>query len=496
MHSYGIDFLKAMNESLIRKIVAIIAFVFCLLAILVYVISYEQFRYSIEQGDTLSATLTTGEIVDGEIIEQRLVAPAESLTSLEFRAYVYDRTNKGVMNIRLLDEDRNLLTTAEINLESLPNTNDFMSISFPVAVESVPGGHYFVQLYTQGCSHGNAIGLYSGNSVTTGRFDVLKEISEEDIYTVNGEQGEGMLCLRLVGITELGFYKVYWIVIAVLLACFLIYSANSIRKFRNGRNSYLLGLATLASKYSFLMKQLVIRDFKIKYKRSSLGMVWSFLNPLLSMSVQYVVFSTLFRSDIPNYPVYLLVGIVMFNFFNEALSAGIVSITLNAPLIKKVYIPKYIYPFSKLCSSTVNFALSFIPIFLVMLLTGTSFHFSLLLLVFDLLCLFMFILGMSLVLSTMNTFFQDTQFLWNVISMIWMYATPIFYPESIIPGKLLTLYHMNPMYQYITFARVAIIDGISPAPTAYLWCIIPSVVVFLFGAYVFKKNQDKFVLYL
>lgn len=485
-----------MNESQMKKLVAVICFAFLLLAAIVYLVSYDQFRYSTEVGDTLSATLTTGEIVDGEVIEQRLVAPAETLTSLEFRAYVYDRRNTGVMTVDLLDEERNVLSSTSINLESLPNTNEFISVSFPSSLDSIPGNHYFVQLYTQGSSHGNAIGLYSGNSVTTGRFDVLKEISADDVYTVNGEQGEGMLCLRLVGVTELEFYKVYWIIITVLIAAFFFYSVHSIRKFRNGRNSYLLGLATLTSKYSFLMKQLVVRDFKLKYKRSSLGMVWSFLNPLLSMSVQYVVFSTIFRSDIPNYPVYLLVGIVMFNFFNEALSMGIVSITLNASLIKKVYIPKYIYPFSKLCSSMVNFALSFIPIFLVMLLTGTGFHFSLVLLVFDLLCLFMFIFGMSLILSTMNTFFQDTQFLWNVISMIWMYATPIFYPESIIPGNLLTLYHMNPMYQYITFARVAIIDGISPAPTAYLWCIIPALVVFLLGAYVFKKNQDKFVLYL
>ena len=249
-------------------------------------------------------------------------------------------------------------------------------------------------------------------------------------------------------------------------------------------------------KYKFLLKQLIERDFKIKYKRSSLGMVWSFLNPLLTMSVQYIVFSTLFKSDIPNYPVYLLSGIVLFNFFSEAVSMGMTSITSNAALIKKVYMPKYIYPVSKVCSSTINFALSFIPIFLVMLVTRTEFHFSLLLLVFCIMCLFVFIVGMVLILSTMMTFFQDTQFIWSVLSMVWMYATPIFYPENIIPSQFLTLYHINPMYQYVTFARIAIIDGVSPAPTAYLWCIISSIVVFLVGVLVFKKNQDKFVLYL
>ena len=219
-----------MNESQMKKLVAVICFAFLLLAAIVYLVSYDQFRYSTEVGDTLSATLTTGEIVDGEVIEQRLVAPAETLTSLEFRAYVYDRRNTGVMTVDLLDEERNVLSSTSIDLESLPNTNEFISVSFPSSLDSIPGNHYFVQLYTQGSSHGNAIGLYSGNSVTTGRFDVLKEISADDVYTVNGEQGEGMLCLRLVGVTELEFYKVYWIIITVLIAAFLPYTSDRITR--------------------------------------------------------------------------------------------------------------------------------------------------------------------------------------------------------------------------------------------------------------------------
>ena len=238
------------------------------------------------------------------------------------------------------------------------------------------------------------------------------------------------------------------------------------------------------------------RDFKTKYKRSVLGMAWSFLNPLLTMGVQYLVFSTLFRSDTPNYPVYLLSGIVFFNFFNEAVSTGMTSITGNAALIKKVYMPKYIYPISKLFSSLINFALALIPLLLVMLITGTAIRPSLFLLTFDILCLMGFVLGMIFLLSTAMTFFQDTQFLWGVVSMMWMYLTPIFYPESIIPQKLLTLYHMNPMYQYITFARICIIDGVSPEPMAYLWCILSSAVVLAVGVWVFRKHQDELVLQL
>lgn len=265
---------------------------------------------------------------------------------------------------------------------------------------------------------------------------------------------------------------------------------------KQGKNNPLVAVCTLYTRYAFLIKQLVSRDFKTKYKRSVLGMAWSFLNPLLTMSVQYIVFSTLFKSDIPNYPVYLLSGIVFFNFFSEAVSMGMTSITGNASLIKKVYMPKYIYPVSRILSSLINFALAILPLFLVMLFTGTAFRLSLLLLAFDILCLLGFVMGMGLLLTTAMTFFQDTQFLWGVVSMMWMYLTPVFYPESIIPAKFLTLYHMNPMYQYITFARICIIDGVSPEPMAYLWCIVSSLVVLALGVVAFKKNQDKFVLYL
>jgi len=227
-----------------------------------------------------------------------------------------------------------------------------------------------------------------------------------------------------------------------------------------------------------------------------LGMFWSFLNPLLTMSVQYLIFSALFKSDIPNYPVYLLSGLVFFNFFNEAVSMGMTSITGNAALIKKVYMPKYIYPLSRVMSSLVNFALALLPLFLVMLFTGTVFTPAMLLLVYDILCLVGFVTGMVLLLSTAMTFFQDTQFLWSVVSLMWMYLTPIFYPDTIITPTLLPIYRMNPMYQYITFARSCLISGVSPEPAAYLGCMISSVLVLGAGLVVFRKHQDRFILHL
>lgn len=351
-------------------------------------------------------------------------------------------------------------------------------------------------LTTTGCKPGNAITIYCGDTIVAGRFDIVQSISEADRYTINGVPGAGKLCVKVNCIRTLTFYRDYWLIIGGAFAALALLCLYWWRGAKDGRNNPLVAVCMLFTRYGFLIRQLVSRDFKTKYKRSALGMAWSFLNPLLTMSVQYVVFSTLFKSDVPNYPVYLLSGIVFFNFFSEAISMGMTSITGNASLIKKVYMPKYIYPVSRILSSLVNFALAIIPLLLVMLITGTAFTPALLLLIFDMLCLLGFVTGMSLLLTTAMTFFQDTQFLWGVVSMMWMYLTPLFYPESIIPAQFLTVYHMNPMYQYITFARICIIDGVSPEPMAYLWCILSSVVVLGLGILTFKRHQDKFVLYL
>ena len=172
------------------------------------------------------------------------------------------------------------------------------------------------------------------------------------------------------------------------------------------------------------------------------------------------------------------------------------SITANAPLITKVYVPKYIYPLTRMLSSTINVALSFLPLILVTIVTGVLPAFSWLLLLYVLACLMAFSLGISYILSTLMVYFRDTQFLWTVVSMIWMYCTPIFYPESIIPANLLKIYHLNPLYQIVSFARTALIDRVSPEPMAYLVCLLVAVVPLVIGIWVFNRKEKDFVLYL
>lgn len=478
-----------------KKFLVYLAVAYWMLVIMIYLVVGNQFQYIRLSSDALSASSVIGEIVDGMTVKQILTTPTGEMDSIELMAGTYDRSNTGTLHLTLTDEQGKTVAQKDVDIAAFEN-GKYTSIALNEPVEVQKGSKVTLLLETSGCTYGNAITIYSGNTITAGRFDVVKDIKQDDLYVLNDQPGSGMLCIKLNGIEQLNFYRWYWGIVASVFIAGALLCLFWWKEAKKGKNNPIVSICTLYTRYGFLIKQLVGRDFKTKYKRSILGMAWSFLNPLLTMLVQYIVFSTLFKNDIPNYAVYLLIGIVFMNFFNEAVSIGMTSITGNASLIKKVYMPKYIYPISRTVSSLVNFVISLIPLLIVMLITGLRPRPAILLLVFDILCLLGFVTGMCLLLTTAMTFFQDTQFLWGIASMMWTYLTPVFYPESIIPAKLITLYHANPMYQYITFARSCIIDGISPGPMAYLWCIISSGVVLLLGIVVFKRNQDKFVLYL
>lgn len=478
-----------------KKLLAMLALAYWLLVIMIYLVAGQQFRFTAVSSDALSPSSAIGEIVDGMTITQTMTLPADTTTGLEVLTGTYDRANTGALLFTLTDGEGNEIARKRADVSAFED-GKYARIALDAPISLPMGTEVTLHIESEGCAYGNAVTLYSGNTISAGRFDIAQNIKESDRYTLSGQVGVGKLCAKLTGVKALSFYKTYWVIVsaAFLAAVFLchVWWKEALK----GRNNPLVAVCTLYCRYSFLLKQLVMREFNKKYKRSVLGVFWSFLNPLMTMGVQYIVFSTIFRSDIPNYPVYLLTGVVFMNFFTEAVSLGMTSITGNAPLIKKVYMPKYIFPLSRVVSSLINFVIAFIPLMLVMLVTGTAFRPALLLLAFDILCMLGFVGGMVMLLTTAMTFFQDTQFIWKVLNMMWMYLTPVFYPETIIPAEFVTLYHMNPMYQYVTFARICIIDGVSPEPAAYLWCILSSAAVLLIGLVAFKKKQDEFVLHV
>lgn len=247
-----------------------------------------------------------------------------------------------------------------------------------------------------------------------------------------------------------------------------------------------------------LLKQLIIRDVKLKYRRSYLGYLWSILNPLVMMLVLVTVFSNLFsRFDIPNYPLYLISGQILFGLMTEATNMSVGSIIGNAHLIKKTYVPKYIFTLSKVGSSFVNTLFSLGALFLVMIITGSDFSWYLLLIPIVLIQVFIFSLGIGMLLSASTVFFRDIQYLWGVFVSMWFYLTPIFYPLNIIPEQYQSVYKLvNPMYWYLEQFRDIVLYAKLPDFNSILMGGGLALFFLIIGSWYFNKKQDEFILYI
>lgn len=261
------------------------------------------------------------------------------------------------------------------------------------------------------------------------------------------------------------------------------------RHMRKGTLKYL-------KKYTPLLRELVSRDLKVKYRRSFLGYLWSLLNPLLMMCVMSYVFSTIFQSSIPNFPLYLICGQTLWNCFNESTNMAMYSVLQNASLIRKVYIPQFIFPVSRVLSSFVTMSFSLVAILVVMVFTRAAFYPTLLLFWVPIVFLFFFCCGIGLVLSALSVYFRDIIHLYGVLTLAWMYATPIFYDISILPAAVQNTIAANPMYYYLTFFRSLILYGRIPPMQTWLACIASSAVAMTVGLLFFKKIQKNFILYI
>lgn len=249
--------------------------------------------------------------------------------------------------------------------------------------------------------------------------------------------------------------------------------------------------------YKELLRQLVLKDIKLKYRRSYLGYIWSILNPLLMMTVLVIVFSNLFRFDIPNFAVYLLTGQVIFGFLSESTSMAVSSITGNSMLLKKTYVPKYIFTLSKVSSSLVNLLFSLIALALVMIITQVEPTWNILFFPIVIIEVYFFSLGISLFLAAFAVFFRDVQYLWGVFLSVWMYLSPIIYPISIIPEKYRWYYdNLNPMNIYITQFRDVVLNGTFFDTILLLQGIGYAFIALAIGIYTFLRKQDNFILYI
>ena len=256
----------------------------------------------------------------------------------------------------------------------------------------------------------------------------------------------------------------------------------------------------------FILKQLVIKDFKLKYRRSFLGVAGSVLNPLLMMVVMAVVFSTIFAQGrnggavTPEmYPLYLIVGNVTFTVMSDSTSQALMSILWASSLLKKVKVHRWVFPVQKILFALVNFAFSLVAVAIVMIWFHVMPTWHLILLPVALLLLMLFCMGVGMALSALTVFFRDVQHLWGVVLTAWTYATPIFWTSDFIyamPHWLQILMWGNPMYNYLQFMRDIFLFQTTPDPMTLTLCVAWALASLVVGYLIFHKTEHKFILYI
>lgn len=246
----------------------------------------------------------------------------------------------------------------------------------------------------------------------------------------------------------------------------------------------------------FTVSSLVSRDFKLKYRRSALGVLWSVLNPLLMMCVLSAVFSTFFKFDIEYYPLYLILGNVLFSLMADSTSTAMYSIIESSSLIKKIRINKAIFPVEKVLFQLVNFCISLIAVAIVMAWFKVAPTANLLALPLLLVYVIVFSMGIGLALSALAVFFRDVCHLWGVVITAWTYGTPLFYPVSILPDWMVPVMNANPMYHYVTYFRDIMIWNTMPGIGENLLCFAMALAALVLGIAVFALTRKKFILYV
>ncbi|MBS4749969.1 ABC transporter permease [Granulicatella sp. zg-ZJ] len=247
-------------------------------------------------------------------------------------------------------------------------------------------------------------------------------------------------------------------------------------------------------KYLPLLWELIMRDVKLRYRKSVLGVFWTLLNPLMMMAVMSVVFAQLFRFDIENYPLYVLSGQLVFNFFSESTSLAMSSIISNAALIRKIYIPKYLFTVSKILSSLINILSSLCALIIVMMITKAEFHSTIFFVFIPIGLLTVFSLGVGLFLSSFVVKFRDIIHLYSVLLTVLLYLMPVIYNMSILPSFILPFVKYNPLTQILVFFRDVTLYGVFPDPMMLLYTVVVCFVTLGIGLRVFYKLQDTFIL--
>lgn len=249
-------------------------------------------------------------------------------------------------------------------------------------------------------------------------------------------------------------------------------------------------------KHRFLFKMLVKRDFTRKYKRTLLGMAWSIVSPLANFLIMYLVFSQLFGSNVNHYAIYLFAGQLVFSYFTDATNMGMSCLVSNAGIYTKVNVPKYLFLFSQNVSSLINFALTLLVFFIFVAVEGLPFRLSFFLLLYPTAWMIVFNTGLGLILSALQVFFRDIQYLWGIATQLIMWLSAIFYTVDSFPAEVQGYFMLNPLYVYIGYFRSVVIDGMVPDGRMHLLCAVYALLAFGGGCWMYRRYNQEFLYYV
>ncbi|MGH9938808.1 MAG: ABC transporter permease, partial [Blastocatellia bacterium] len=250
---------------------------------------------------------------------------------------------------------------------------------------------------------------------------------------------------------------------------------------------------TELARYRDLVKHLIARNIKTRYKRSALGILWTMLNPLMMMIVLTFVFSEIFRGSIvsKSYSAYALAGLLLWNFFAQTTLGAMSELVWGGGLLRRIYLPRAIFAVSALGTSLVNLLLSLVPLFIIILVTGVPIRPVALVLPGPIILTAMFALGVALFLSRIAAYFHDVMEMYQILLTAWMYLTPIIYPKEIIPERFRWLFKINPMYHLMEVFREPLTVGTMAGPKTWAAAAVAAVLTLAFGWWFFSKKADE-----
>lgn len=255
-------------------------------------------------------------------------------------------------------------------------------------------------------------------------------------------------------------------------------------------------MARTAEKYGFLFSQLIKRDFTLKYKRTILGVLWSALSPLLNLTIMWLMLGRFFGSNVNHYSIYLFSGQLVYSYFCDATNQGMTSLIDNAAIFTKINIPKYLFLLSKNISSLINFCITLILFFVFVAIEGVPFTWRFLLLLFPVVMLVIFNIGVGLILSALFVFFRDVQYLWGIATQLILWLSAVFYSIDAFPASMQRIFFFNPLYLFITYFRTIVIDDIIPSAPFHGAVIAYSLIVLIVGGILYNKNNHQFLYYV